>query len=410
MMKECIKVKIDDVIQPNTHLLIVWSEARHVLMEIEQSLLKKFKIDHRSEIQWSESLYHQNMSRFYGKKLPDISKKVEHCGTGPFVAYILTDSTPDWGLVDTSSGLQRVNLNMFKEKNELRKLSGGGHKIHATNNQSETLRDVSLIFGLEFPEISNQFSVIHRDITGAVSWASLTEFFSVMNFCVKYLVLRNFESLPEIHDATIHGDIDILCPDHHEFAALANAKSVFPQNYRRYHMINVDGDEIPVDIRDAYEGYYCYKWSMDILRNREQRKGVYVPNRRDHLYSLAYHALVHKKTASPDYCAELIEIFEHGEDKISHANEMGFLSDKVRSHMFSNGYSFTRPKDWSVLFNYSNVPEIRTPWFNLILSPPRTLRHLKREFKNIAFGYYHHRASQFTKSIIHLARSAGKIK
>ncbi|WP_439561171.1 hypothetical protein [Roseinatronobacter sp.] len=364
----------------NSHLMIVWDKGRTIISEIEEYLKDNFKILYRNEVQWSKDLAHHNMSRFYGKKLPDIAKKVEHCGTGPFLVYLISDPTPNWILRMTTSGVQRVNRNIFEAKKSLRIRSGGGHRIHATNNLSETLRDTSLIFGSELPKTSTN-EILKLDLAGARSWNSLTELFSVLNSCAPYIVLRNFETLPEKHDSETHGDIDILCNDHLEVRQLLNARPVFDQSYRRYHIIRVGDKDVPFDIRDVGENYYCKKWSSELINNRILVRNIFIPNENDYLYSLAYHALVHKRNIAPDYLNKMLAIFDGSNERDLVSSQAGFLSLKLRSYMYSKGYSFVRPLDWSVYFSYDNVPEVGFPWKCLLTSPPRTKKHLKREIK-----------------------------
>ena len=382
------RVKLSDEVGSNTHLLIVWEQAMHCLPEIEADLDSGYVILHKFHLRWSEEHVHANMGRFYGKKLPDIAHKVTHCGAGVFVVYLVNDSSPEWAILNTSSGPQLVNRRIFEAKKRYRELAGGGHKVHATNNQSETLRDAVLLFGLELPKTESADDTVCRDLIGAETWHSLTEFFAVLNLCTKYVVLRNFEALPERHDTQLHGDIDILCSDRDELSLLANAKRAFPQRYRRHYFVNVGGESVPVDIRDIYERYYCERWSLDIIRQRVSKGGLYIPAQHDYLYSLAYHALMHKRSLSPDYEVKLVALFD-SIDQVDPVNSgMGYLADKLKFFMLDKGYSYVRPLDWSVYFNYRNSPEVRLPLWALVTCPPTTFRHLKREVLAILTAVY----------------------
>ena len=66
-----------------------------------------------------------------------------------------------------------------------------------------------------------------RDLTGTDSWDSLQELFYVMNATVDYVVLRNFECLPEAYTLRGHGDIDLLVHDYDEAVRITCAKRVF---------------------------------------------------------------------------------------------------------------------------------------------------------------------------------------
>jgi hypothetical protein len=381
-------MKLSDLVQANTHLLIVWETATHRVSEIEEDLGSRFQILRSFRVQWSTENVHKNMGRFYGKKLPDIADKVSHCGEGAFVVYFFIDPAPDWVVLKTSSGLQRVNRHVFEAKDIYREMTGGGHRVHATNNQSETLRDTVLLFGMELPETQDSDDPICRDLVGAGGWSSLTEMFSVMNLCTKYVVLRNFETLPQKHDPTMHGDIDLLCTDHEEFALLADAEAVFPQSYRRHYFVNIGGEKIPFDIRDVSENYYCARWSLDLIRHRVSQHGIYVPAKHDYVHSLAYHALMHKRSLSSDYGFKLIALFENVDQTDTVSSHMGYVADALNFFMSESGYRFVRPSDWSVYFNYRNTSEIGPALWKLVCGPPTTFKHLRREVKALLSLFY----------------------
>ena len=384
--------------------MIIWEKARFAVEKIEADLRKNFDIIFFCEVNWNPELAKKNMSRFYGKKLHDIDEKVEHCGIGSFIVYQFVDPLPDWCLIQTTSGFQRVNKNAFDAKQRYREMTGGGHRIHATNNQAETIRDIVLLFGVDhIPSLNKK--TIQRDIVGATSWRSLSEVFEVLNSSAPYIVMRNFENLPDQHDNKIHGDIDILCLERTELFLLLNARQVFQHKYRRYNMITVGDVEVPVDIRDVNEGYYCKKWSNDLIARRVLLNGIFIPGKKDHLYSLAYHVLVHKSKVTPDYCNFLLGIWDEKDVDEYLCDHMDFLAKKLRIYMKKNGYKFIRPYDWSVYFNYSEVDEVGVPWMQLLLAPPKTLKHISREFKAIFLKYYRNTSCPLIKRYIRVFKS-----
>ena len=381
-------MKLSDRVQANTHLLVVWEAATHRLAEIETDLQRRFEQLYKIRVRWSEAHVHENMGRFYGKKLPDIAEKVAHCGAGEFVVYFLDDPVPSWAVLETSSGPQLVNRNMFEAKQLYREMTGGGHRVHATNNSPETLRDAVLLLGNELPRPEDFESAIHRDLTGCRGWSSLTEMFAVVNLCAKYVVLRNFDTLPEEHHTELHGDIDVLCVNRDEFAQLTNARRVFPQAYRRHYMVNVGGEDVAFDIRDVNENYYCPRWSRDLIRRRVARPGIYTPDQQDYLYSLAYHALLHKAFLPADYGVKLAALFDSADQMDPVSNHLGYIAEALELYMSTNGYRFVRPLDWSVYFNYRNSPKAYFPLLRFIHSPPTTLKHFKRELRALLPALY----------------------
>ena len=129
------------------HLMIIWKNALSKKEEILKDLENNFKIRNKYYINWSKKNYSKNLSRFYGTALPDGCDKETHCGRGKFLLLILEDENPKYEERLTSHGNEVVNVNMFDKKTEYRKLTGGGHKIHATNNEDETNHDLTLLLG-----------------------------------------------------------------------------------------------------------------------------------------------------------------------------------------------------------------------------------------------------------------------
>ena len=56
-------------------------------------------------------------------------------------------------------------------------------------------------------------------------WNSLQQFFDELNLQCNYVVLRNFDYLPEKYKCDLHGDIDLLTDDVNKMVAV-DRKSV----------------------------------------------------------------------------------------------------------------------------------------------------------------------------------------
>ena len=86
---------------------------------------------------------------------------------------------------------------------------------------------------------------------------NLEHFFSVLNKNIKYVVLRNYETLPNRFDPAIHGDIDLLVEDLQKVVSLTNAKPVFDEPYRVAYLVSFEqGDSFD------YLGFYKYLYEM----------------------------------------------------------------------------------------------------------------------------------------------------
>ena len=132
---------------------------------------------------------------------------------------------------------------------------------------------------------------------------SIEEFFSALNAAgINYLVLRNYENLlePELYVGG-HGDIDLLCDDAQSIARLVEAQPKAPKSTRLlddgiHYLIFVDGTPVQLDLRQVGDGYYCTKWEKDLLERKVKYDCFYVMNPVDYFYTLAYHAILQKRS------------------------------------------------------------------------------------------------------------------
>src|SRR5215467_15654688 len=107
---------------PELHLFIIWHHALNHARTIIEDMRARFTIQRVYSVNWSETHFSSNMSRFYGQKLPRDSFKEKHCGRGPFLAVLLLDEQPRYELRSTSRGVQNVNAKCFDAKERYRAL------------------------------------------------------------------------------------------------------------------------------------------------------------------------------------------------------------------------------------------------------------------------------------------------
>ena len=143
------------------HLFILWENARKKENEILEDIRNNFNILGMYNIKWNKKLFSNNLSRFYGTNLPENSGKEQHCGNGDFLLVIVEDENPIYEERETSKGIQIVNINMFDKKTYYRELTGGGHKIHATNSVAETNHDLALLLGKNVQDYLKDYNHIH---------------------------------------------------------------------------------------------------------------------------------------------------------------------------------------------------------------------------------------------------------
>jgi len=132
---------------------------------------------------------------------------------------------------------------------------------------------------------------------------NLRQFFSYMhdvNF--QYVVLRNFDNLPNDAQLGEHSDLDLLVYDFEHFFEL------FPEA-RLVHKVPRVRTRIPIgesclyaDVRSVGDDYYPESFQRAILRSREWNdRGFFTPDYACHTAALAYHAVHHKNDIAQEY-------------------------------------------------------------------------------------------------------------
>lgn len=346
------------------HLFIIWEHARTIEQKIISDISKKFRILKIYEVHWSKDKFSENLSRFYGTQLPPNSKKEVHVGTNPFLAIIVEDNNPVYEVHTTTKGDKKVNTKLFTSKSEHREWTGGGHKIHASNTTEEADHNLTLLFGKNSKDFiksignksSLQIEEWHNDLVGSNGWDSLEQLFYVLNNTIKYVVLRNFDPLPNNYYAKNHGDIDLLVSNYDDARFITNATSVFKKNYRVYSTVKIAEEKIFFDFRHLDDNYYDKAWEEHILNYRKYKKCFYIPSEEDYFYSLLYHAIIQKPELSSDYKKNLVSLAKTNGIKLCQSSfKTNEAIDLLSNFLSTNKYSFTQPNDKSVYFHSDNI-------------------------------------------------------
>ena len=343
-----------------THLFILWEHAREKEKEILEDINKNFKILGKYNIKWNKENFSKNLSRFYGTNLPKNSGKEQHCGNGEFLLIIVEVDNPIYEERDTSKGKQVVNVNMFDKKTYYRELTGGGHKVHATNSEIETNHDLTLLLGQSIKDylenIKEKEDVntinIERELTGNNGFSSIKEMFYTLNNCINYAILRNYESLPNEIYVNDHNDVDIICDSLENAVYILDAEKVFQEDYRVHYKVKAENRDVFFDLRYVGDNYYYYKIEQEILNNRiYNEKGFFTISKELYFYTLLYHALLHKPKFSNDYKERLQKMNKKYEQEVmNNDNAITILNN----WLLENGYIITVPIDVSVQFNKEN--------------------------------------------------------
>ena len=338
------------------HLVIIWENGRYKEQEIVKSISENFELVEKYKINWNKNLFGKNLTTFYGTNLPPNSDKEKHCGKGEFLLIIFYDNNPKYDYVKTSRGTEKVNVNIFACKEKFRNLTGGGHKIHSTNSPLETNHDLTLLLGINYSDYEillknrsnndkkneNIIKNTPLSITGVDGWESLEQLFYVMNSSLDYVVMRNFEYLPNNKFSKDHGDIDFLVKDLNQAVFITNAQ----RQYKKRHKIKVAGKDVLIDFEHVGDGSYDQNWQNHILKKRILlNNSFYVPELEDYFYSLIYHILIHKTYIAADYPDKIKKIYKKLSFYDSNKCDFDNYLKLLEIFLSINTYQITRPKD-----------------------------------------------------------------
>ena len=132
---------------------------------------------------------------------------------------------------------------------------------------------------------------------------SIKQFFDYMNDVnFNYVVLRNWDNLPDDVQLGEHSDLDLLVYDlEHWMEIFPDAKRVYPAP-RVQFKVPIKDSFIQVDVRHIGDRYYPKAFQETMLEAGEWNpKGFFTPPAPMFRLALAYHVVHHKNAMSPEY-------------------------------------------------------------------------------------------------------------
>ena len=344
-----------------THLFIVWDNASDHRMQIIEDIKKDLTILGIHDIEWSSAKFEENLTRFYRKR-PNMADKADRVGRGHFTLIVVKDEKPMYENRHTSKGDEIVNINIFDRKEDYRNRTGPPNDlIHATNNEKETNHDLTLLLGLNCEDY-NKLHPEEReciqgdiDLVGHNGWENISQMFYVLNNTIDYVVLRNWQPLPNQFTLEGHGDIDLLVDNLTDAVYILKASPVFPEPYRVHFKVRIKNMLIPFDLRYVGDDYYDINFEKDILKTKVQTRGFNTPNNYYHFYSLLYHAFIHKHNIKDDYKVVLANM---SENYLASDFTQDAAADILREFLTKHKYNVTRAEP-SVRWNEKGAHQIQ---------------------------------------------------
>jgi len=329
------------------HLVVLWSNARAKEDEILEDVAARFSVVKSCVVDWPAPAV-ECFRMFYGVKLDSAEDKAESAGAGPFRLVVVRDDSPEYAVRETSRGLESVNVELFECKRRYREWTGGGHSVHTTNSEAETRHDLMLLTGHTLEEWKASPEIRPDPFPAVRGWRSLREVLAFLNETVRYVVLRNWEGLPDGFDPSLHGDIDLLVQDDEDCATLLRARKKYDEPERVHYVLPVGGRDVYFDFRHVGDGYYDESWEREILSNRRfDASGFYVPSAEDAFYSLVYHVMYQKPSVAADYPGKCRALSA----AVGTDGDFDRYLLKLEDFLSAKRYSVIRPADRSVYFN-----------------------------------------------------------
>lgn len=306
-----------------THLIIDWT---NFFINLDNWMKDTLKLKEKVLIKKLENK-RKIMSKFYGANVNDFR------GETDFNLYILEDNGPIYDYRETSKGYRKVNINIFDLKIKLRKITGG-YKIHTTDNIQETKDNLKTL---------NIFEQYYKQL----KFESLNDVFNELNKYpeLRWIVMRNFEGMPNKINIDKHLDVDLLVNDYYLIKRILDGTSATDNRYddgknRILNYVIINNKNILFDFRYLGDNYYDFKFQNEMLNSRIQHEnGFYIPNNEMHLYSLIYHAIIHKSNISNTY----IETFKQNGINNSDINKNN-LKRILDTFMQINNFKYCKPE------------------------------------------------------------------
>jgi hypothetical protein len=289
-------------------LLVIWEKGR----SHEDAILRMIAADPALEVvgmidvTWPQEHFGAALGQLYGERLPSRSEKQRHCGTGPFLVVIVRDLDPRPGVRRTPRGLEHVDTHMFDLKQEARRLTGGGHRVHATDSAEEFRRDLIVLAQMTEEQLIERGSWTRHPLIGPPAgvdgWTDVDTMLAALGRRTDYCVLRNFESWGPGGPVDDHPDIDLLIASVTTAGCAVGASLTSKRRGRVQHEVRIAGRRVELDLRSPGDGYLPEALASRTLADaRAGDRGFMVPSRADHFETLAYHALVHRRELTDDY-------------------------------------------------------------------------------------------------------------
>jgi hypothetical protein len=268
--------------RPELHLFVLWSRARKRETEILDDIRSTFRVVDVMEVTWSRRGFAENLTRFYGQKLPHGSRKQLHCGSGPFLVVVVEDERPTYMLLPGSD--LRVNSSMWEARARYRTLTGGGHRVHATLDVQEFEHDLFLLLGDGADRYrpgstwEGRVERIRGDTTGTGGWRDLEQLYEALSVTMRWVIVGGAEGIAPDALAGGAADLELLVDD-----AWWGHATILGRGRRgsRRREVDVGGRVLAVDVWAVGDGLADVEEERMMLERRVALGRAFVPSAED---------------------------------------------------------------------------------------------------------------------------------
>ena len=272
---------------PELHLFLLWSRARKRENEILDDIRSTFRVVDMMEVTWGRRGFAENLTRFYGEKLPHGSRKQLHCGSGPFLVVVVEDERPEY--VTLSEGHRRVNRSMWEARGRYRAATGGGHRVHGTLDAQEFEHDLFLLVGAGAERYrpgrswDGHVEQIRAGTTGSLGWRDLDQLYDALSVTMPWVIVSGAKGIAPDPLAAGTSDLELLVDD-----AWWGHATILGRGRRgsRTRDVDVGGRVLAVEVWAVGDGLADLELERRILEDRVRVGHAYVPSA-EHMTLLA---------------------------------------------------------------------------------------------------------------------------
>jgi hypothetical protein len=256
------------------HLFVLWQHARGQERRILEDVARHFRILGVFDVRWPRRSFEANLKRLYGHRIADRPGKARHCGSGPFLVIVFLDEAPRYDAAKRSR-----NANVLARKVEYRRWTGGGFRVHASDNRRHSPQHLYLLLGRtvdSFDAVRQRgwdgvTVPLERSTPGDGGWPSREALWTALDVAQRHVVLH--ERVPD-EDGP---DFELLVDDVADAVEMLGGRRVPAPAAGGFRVaVEAGGAPLCLELRAADDGSFDRAWAEALLGGRVEQEGLLV--------------------------------------------------------------------------------------------------------------------------------------